>query len=291
MSEGFRPPPYPYERLDGLKALADAHDGGLVDLSIGTPCDPPAEAVRGALAASDSERGYPPSIGSPALREAACDWMARRLGVQVPAGAVAACVGRRSSSATLPSWLRLRTPDRDTVLHPAVAYPTYEMGATLAGCRPVAVAVDDQWRLRLDSIAAADAERGALSLGQLTRQPEWFDRRPRCRRRVGEGARRAGLQRRVLRRVHLGRTSAHDPRARAGGPRRCSFAVEALQPGGLACRLLRGRPRAGALPHGGSKARRHDGAGAGAGRGHGGAGRRRSRRRATGALPRSHSTS
>src|SRR5207245_1500822 len=60
---------------------------------------------------------------------------------------------------TLPGWLKLRTPARDTILHPAIAYPTYEMGALLAGCRPVAVAVDDQWRLRLDTITAADAER------------------------------------------------------------------------------------------------------------------------------------
>ncbi len=41
MTEGFRPPPYPYDRLDELKAVADAHPGGVVDLSIGTPTDPP----------------------------------------------------------------------------------------------------------------------------------------------------------------------------------------------------------------------------------------------------------
>ena len=155
---GFHPPPYPYERLDRLKPLA-THDGGLVDLSIGTPCDPPPAAVRRALADSDTERGYPPSIGSPALRAAASRWMARRLGVEIDPDAVAACVGTKELVATVPSWLKLRTPARDTVLHPAVAYPTYEMGALLAGCRPVPVAVDDQWRLRLDSIAAADAER------------------------------------------------------------------------------------------------------------------------------------
>ena len=34
---GFVPPPYPYDRLDRFKPLADRLDGGLVDLSIGTP--------------------------------------------------------------------------------------------------------------------------------------------------------------------------------------------------------------------------------------------------------------
>ena len=38
---GFVPPPYPYDRLDPLKAKARAVPGGIIDLSIGTPCDPP----------------------------------------------------------------------------------------------------------------------------------------------------------------------------------------------------------------------------------------------------------
>ena len=33
----FVPPPYPYERLDGLLAIAAGLPGGAVDLSIGTP--------------------------------------------------------------------------------------------------------------------------------------------------------------------------------------------------------------------------------------------------------------
>jgi aspartate/methionine/tyrosine aminotransferase len=55
--------------------------------------------------------------------------------------------------------LRLRTPDRDTVLYPAVSYPTYEMGAILAGCRAVPVPVDDQWRLDLSRVDPADEAR------------------------------------------------------------------------------------------------------------------------------------
>ena len=69
-SAGFVPPPYPYERLDSFKPLAAPFEGGLIDLSIGTPCDPPPTSVIAALAASNSERGYPPSIGSAGLREA-----------------------------------------------------------------------------------------------------------------------------------------------------------------------------------------------------------------------------
>jgi succinyldiaminopimelate transaminase len=167
VTAGFVPPVYPFERLAPLQAKAEAHEGGMVDLSIGTPCDPPPADVVEALASSGAERGYPPSIGSEPLREAASAWMARRLGVDVPAGAVAACIGTKELVAGLPHWLRLRTPDRDTVLYPAVSYPSYEMGAILAGCRAVPVPVDDRWRLDLSQVDDADAER-ALCLWSNT---------------------------------------------------------------------------------------------------------------------------
>jgi succinyldiaminopimelate transaminase len=151
-AEPFVPPPYPYEQLLDLAALAGSHEGGCVDLSVGTPTDTPPREVIAALGASGAENGYPPSIGTAALREAAVAWMARRLSVTVDPDAVAACVGTKEFVAGLPHWLRLRTPSRDTVLHPAIAYPTYEMGAMLAGCR--AVAYED-----LADISAADAAR------------------------------------------------------------------------------------------------------------------------------------
>jgi succinyldiaminopimelate transaminase len=133
----FVPPIYPYERLADAKAAAEKLPGGLVDLSIGTPCDPPPASVVAALSSSGLERGYPMSVGSPRYREAAAGWMARRLDVAVDPADVFACVGTKEFVATVPQWLKLRTPEKDTVLYPAVSYPTYEMGATLAGCRAV----------------------------------------------------------------------------------------------------------------------------------------------------------
>jgi succinyldiaminopimelate transaminase len=156
---GFTPPPYPYDRLAPLHELAAAQPGGLVDLSIGTPCDPPPAAAMAALADPAATRSYPPSIGTAAYRAAAAGWLARRFGVDLPSDQVAACVGSKELVAGIPQWLRLRTPERDTVLFPAISYPTYAMGATLAGCRAVPVPVDDHWRIRLDAIDEADAER------------------------------------------------------------------------------------------------------------------------------------
>ncbi|MDQ2726442.1 MAG: aminotransferase class I/II-fold pyridoxal phosphate-dependent enzyme [Actinomycetota bacterium] len=162
---GFVPPAYPYDRLVPLREAAAAAPGGIVDLSVGTPTDPPPPAALAALADADGGgalRGYPPSIGSGSLRGAAARWMHATFGVDVGADAVAACVGTKEMVASLPRYLSLRQPGRDTVLYPAVSYPTYEMGATLAGLRAVAVPTDDTGRLQLGAVAVADAERALL---------------------------------------------------------------------------------------------------------------------------------
>ena len=161
-AEGFVPPPYPYDRLDRLAKICAGHEGGVVDLSIGTPCDPPPPAVIAALASSDSERGYPPSIGTPDLRRAIVGWVHRRFGLDVTVDQVAACIGTKEMVATTPQYLKLRTPSRDTVLYPAVAYPTYEMGAILAGCRPVAVPMAADGGVDLAAIDPADAARALM---------------------------------------------------------------------------------------------------------------------------------
>jgi len=157
VTDGFVLPPYPYDRLERLRDVAADLPGGAVDLSVGTPCDDPSPAVLDALRSAAGP--YPPSVGTAALRSAASDWMARRLAVEVDPADVAACVGTKEFVAGLPHWLRLLRPDRDTVLYPAVSYPSYAMGAVLAGCRAVPVAVDEEWRIDLTSVDPADARR------------------------------------------------------------------------------------------------------------------------------------
>jgi aspartate/methionine/tyrosine aminotransferase len=165
---GFVPPPYPYDRLDGLRAeaverfgdvsAASAGDGraGIVDCSVGTPSDPPPDAALSAMAMSGAERGYPYSIGSPAYRRAAAGYLSRRFGVEIDTEQVAACVGTKEFVASVAHYLHLRDPGRTTVLYPATSYPTYAMGATLAGCRSVAVEERHGGGLDLASVAEED---------------------------------------------------------------------------------------------------------------------------------------
>jgi succinyldiaminopimelate transaminase len=160
---GFVPPPYPHDRLRELRAVAEAVPGGLVDCSVGTPVDAMPEVAQRALAdAAAAATGYPPAIGAPTYRDAAAAWIGRRFGVAVSPDAVLACIGTKELVASLPRLLSLRDPSRDTVLYPGVAYPTYEMGARLAGLRAVPVPLDDRWLLDLSRIREDDAARALV---------------------------------------------------------------------------------------------------------------------------------
>ncbi len=153
------PPPYPYDRLNELKIHGDRFDGGLIDLSIGTPKDPPAPVALAAMAATPAVRGYPPSIGFAELRAAGAAWLNREFGSSIGASSVASTIGTKEFVVSTPKFLHLRRPDLDTVLYPALSYPSYAMGAELAGLRAIPVPVDDEWRLNLDGVDRADVAR------------------------------------------------------------------------------------------------------------------------------------
>jgi succinyldiaminopimelate transaminase len=148
--------------LATVATVAEKLPRGMVDLSIGTPCDPPPDAVIATLASSGSERGYPSSVGSPTFRRAASQWISRRFAVEVDMAQIGACVGTKEFVATAAWFLRLRDPSRDTVLAPAIAYPTYAMGAQLAGCRVVVVPEAPEGGPDLAGVSDDDASRAVV---------------------------------------------------------------------------------------------------------------------------------
>ncbi len=161
---GFVVPPYPQDRLGTLRRLASSHPLGLLDLSIGTPNDGLPELVASALrqAIPGSSNGYPTSLGSEGLRDSIRAYLDRRFQITVPEDGVMACVGTKELVASLARMLSLRTPERRTVLFPAISYPTYAMGATLAGLRAVPVPVDTNWHMNLDAVSEEDANDALL---------------------------------------------------------------------------------------------------------------------------------
>jgi succinyldiaminopimelate transaminase len=125
-------PDVPWDLLVDHTAVARAHPGGLINLSIGSPVDPVPPLIRTALASVSDSPGYPKAHGTPELRAAVADAMARRFGVTgVDPVAVLPTIGSKELIAWLPFLLGVRAGD--TVVIPPLAYPTYEVGARLAG--------------------------------------------------------------------------------------------------------------------------------------------------------------
>ncbi|AYN39587.1 succinyldiaminopimelate transaminase [Streptomyces dangxiongensis] len=126
-----RLPAFPWDRLAPYKQTAAAHPDGIVDLSVGTPVDPVPELIRKALVDAADSPGYPTVWGTPALRDAITGWLERRLGARdLTHRHVLPVVGSKELVAWLPTQLGLGPGD--TVAHPRLAYPTYEVGARLA---------------------------------------------------------------------------------------------------------------------------------------------------------------
>ncbi|QBR73944.1 succinyldiaminopimelate transaminase [Microbacterium sediminis] len=135
---------YPWDAVAPLKERAAAHPGGLCDLSIGSPVDPTPQIVRDALVAATDAHAYPATVGSPELREAIVGWYARRRGVpDLEPRNVLPTIGSKELVALLPTLLGLGAGD--VVVHPRAAYPTYEVGAVVAGATPVAADDPDEW--------------------------------------------------------------------------------------------------------------------------------------------------
>jgi succinyldiaminopimelate transaminase len=98
--------------------------------------DPTPDVAQDALRAAANAPGYPTAAGRPEVRAACCGWLARTLGAEVGTDAVVPAIGSKELVAALPRLLGLAPGSR--IVIPAIAYPTYAVGAVLAGCEFVA---------------------------------------------------------------------------------------------------------------------------------------------------------
>lgn len=125
-------PDYPWDQMAPFAARAKQHPDGIVDLSIGSPVDATPDLIRRALADATDAHAYPTTAGTPALQEAIVGWYAARRGVSTltPAN-VLPTIGSKELVALLPFMLGVG--EGDVIVHPRAAYPTYAIGAALAG--------------------------------------------------------------------------------------------------------------------------------------------------------------
>ena len=96
--------------------------------------DDVAPVIRDALSAASSAPGYPTTAGTPQLRASATGALRRRYGITGLADdAVLPVIGTKELIAWLPTLLGLGADD--AVVVPELAYPTYDVGARLAGAQ------------------------------------------------------------------------------------------------------------------------------------------------------------
>ncbi|MGN6162606.1 MAG: succinyldiaminopimelate transaminase [Marmoricola sp.] len=127
-----RLPDFPWDKLTDFAATARSHPDGIVDLSVGTPVDSTPEVAQRALCEAADSPGYPLTIGLPETRQACIGWLERRFGVTgLGLDAVLPVIGSKELIGSLPGHLGVGAGD--LIVYPALAYPTYEVGAALAG--------------------------------------------------------------------------------------------------------------------------------------------------------------
>lgn len=137
-------PDFPWNALAPARERAEAHPDGIVDLSVGSPVDPTPSIVRRALELSTDAHGYPTTQGARQVREAVVEWFARNRGVTtLDISSVIPTVGSKEFVGLLPTLLGLGTGD--VVVHPSVAYPTYDIGARVVGATPLPEDDPDKW--------------------------------------------------------------------------------------------------------------------------------------------------
>lgn len=140
-------PDFPWDVLAPYAERARAHPSGVIDLSVGTPVDPTPEVVQQALRGASDAPGYPTTAGRLDMRAACARWLRRSTGADVDVDAVLPTIGSKEMVAGLPRLLGLGAGSR--IVIPRIAYPTYAVGAVLAGAEYIAT--DEP-----ESIAGAD---------------------------------------------------------------------------------------------------------------------------------------
>ncbi|WP_274363451.1 aminotransferase class I/II-fold pyridoxal phosphate-dependent enzyme [Paenibacillus thermotolerans] len=142
----------------------DAAAGGLrvIDLGIGSPDQPPIEAVRSILAEAalrPDSYGYPTSEGSIQFRSAAADWLRHRFGIEVDAEReITVLMGSQDGLGHLALAV---TEPGDLAILPDPGYPIYGAGLAVAGVEPYPVPLVEEngYLFPLDDIPSEIAEK------------------------------------------------------------------------------------------------------------------------------------
>jgi succinyldiaminopimelate transaminase len=129
-------PDFPWDALAPYGDIARSHPQGIIDLSQGTPVDATPDFIQQAFRDASNSPSYPVTAGTPELRAAIKKWATERLGATGDFD-VLPLIGSKELVAWLPTIVESKR-----VLIPEIAYPTYHVGAVLAGAESITVEID-----------------------------------------------------------------------------------------------------------------------------------------------------
>jgi LL-diaminopimelate aminotransferase len=156
-------PPYPFAVINQRVRELTAQGIDVINLDVGSPDAPPPDFVIAALAQSAADpkkHGYSGYKGTPGFRAAVARYYARRFGVTLdPEREILPLVGSKEGIVNF----CLTYLDRgDIALVPEIGYPSYSMGAFMAGAKVCWVPLDADFMPRLDAIPPETLERAKL---------------------------------------------------------------------------------------------------------------------------------
>src|SRR4051812_8354827 len=134
--------PYPFERLRQLFARVTPNPAlRPISLGIGEPKHPTPGFIKQALTTAMETpgtdlTGYPPTIGTAALRESFCGWLQRRYGLALDATTQVLPVNGSREALFAFAQTVIDPRDKPVVVCPNPFYQIYEGAALLAGAEP-----------------------------------------------------------------------------------------------------------------------------------------------------------
>jgi N-succinyldiaminopimelate aminotransferase len=152
--------PYPFERLKQLFATVTPNPAYRpISLGIGEPRHATPQLVLDALAGATAElASYPPTAGSPALRQSCAGWVRRRYGITLdPTTQILPVNGSREALFAFAQTVVDARSGRARVICPNPFYQIYEGAALLAGAMPYYAPSDPSRNFNIDWESIPDA--------------------------------------------------------------------------------------------------------------------------------------
>ncbi|MFD2671306.1 aminotransferase class I/II-fold pyridoxal phosphate-dependent enzyme [Marinicrinis sediminis] len=154
-----------FAEMETWKEQAKMRGHDIIDLGIGSPDQPPSEAVMLTLAEAVQEErhyGYPSSQGSLKFREVACQWLQHRFGIHMDAQReIVTLMGSQDGLAHLALSI---TDPGDVALVPDPGYPIYEGSLVLAGVEAYRMPLKEVNQFLPDFDAIPDAIRSRAKM-------------------------------------------------------------------------------------------------------------------------------